>query len=126
MSAFEKVAHEGAVWECLYECSSAELFRKFQMRIHRLASSAHYLVTNSLVIARPHATTPAAGMEDYLSPDAVITMCMHCRCSRRTAPPERWDFVPAHLDRNLANISHGLCPVCLEYFYPKPEENCGG
>ncbi len=121
MQAFETVEREGSVWECLYECSSPQRFRKFQMRIHLLAPSGWFLVTNSLLIERPHAATISSGLEDFVNPDGIVTVCMHCRCSRRAAPPEQWDFVPAHLDRNLSNISHGLCPLCLEYFYPKSE-----
>jgi len=122
LSAFEKVAREKTVWECLYECSSPQLFRKFLMRIHLLSPSGWYLVTNSRVIERPHATAVVTGLEDYLNSDGLINMCMHCRCSRRRSAPEQWDFVPAHLDRGLSNVSHSLCPVCLEYFYPKPED----
>jgi len=119
LQAFEKVARQASVWECLYECSSPELFRKFQMRIHLLEPSGWFLVTNSLVIERRHDSVVTTGLEDYKTADSIITVCMHCRCSRRVTPPPRWDFVPAHLDRNLSNISHGLCPVCSEYFYPK-------
>lgn len=121
LQAFEQVAHSGTVWDCLYECSSPQLFRKFQMRIHPLRPEGWYLVTNTLVIEKPHTATVTSGLEGYVNCDGQITVCSHCRSSRHADRPEQWDFVPVHLERNLANISHGLCPICLEYFYPKPK-----
>ncbi|HEX8816387.1 MAG TPA: hypothetical protein VF753_12875 [Terriglobales bacterium] len=121
-AAFEQVERDRTAWECQYECSSPQLFRKFRMQIQSLGPFG-YLVRNSLVVERPHAPSSVSEPGDYVSADSIISLCMHCRCSRRIVPPYRWDFVPAHLDRNLTNISHALCPVCLEYFYPKaPDE----
>jgi hypothetical protein len=119
--AFDKVERERAAWECLYECSSPALFRKFRMQI-QILDTFGYLVRNSLVIERPHDSSSLPEGVEYLNADSIISMCMHCRCSRRTTPPFHWDFVPAHLERGVKNISHSLCPVCLEYFYPKVEE----
>ena len=119
--AFEQARQSGKVWEYVYECSSPNVFREFQMRIHPLTPSGWYLVTNPIVIERPHPKTVTKGLARYLRRDGVITMCSHCRCSRQTESPEQWDFVPAYLEPHLTNVSHGLCPICLEYFYPKPE-----
>ena len=119
LHAFETVAREKTVWQCFYECSSPDVFRKFQMRVHPLARSGWYLVINNLVNEHPHSAPIVGGLHDYVNSDGMITICMHCRCSRRATPPERWDFVPAYLDRTLTHVTHGLCPLCLEYFYPK-------
>ena len=126
LRAFEQARLSEKVWECVYECSSPDLFRKFRMRIHPLAPSGWFMVTNPLMVESPHASTITAGIERYVQVDGSIIMCSHCRCSRRASPPEHWDFVPAYLEPHLTNISHGLCPVCMEYFYPKPEDYAGG
>ena len=120
-AAFERVERESLVWECLYECSSPQLFRKFRMQIHPVAP-AGYLVRNSLAIERPHVLSAISGVPEYVNSDSIIILCMHCRCSKRSTAPFHWDFVPAHLERGLANVSHSLCPVCLEYFYPKAQD----
>jgi hypothetical protein len=122
MHAFAQAKKSGEVRECLYECSSPHAFRKFQMRIHPLQDERCYLITNSLVIERPHTEPVTVGLAGYLNTRGMIAMCSHCRCCRRVLPPERWDFVPAYLGREVTNISHGLCPVCLQYFYPRHEE----
>ncbi len=121
LRAFDQATQSGKVWECVYECSSPNVFRKFQMRIHPLSPSHWYLITNPIVIERPHTSAVTAALERYLGPDGFITMCSHCRSSRKTGGPEQWDFVPAHLAPHLTNITHGMCPICLEYFYPRPD-----
>jgi hypothetical protein len=123
--AFEQATQSETVWECLYECSSPQLFRKFRMRIHPLAPAGWHLITNARVIERPHHRPVTVGLEDYVNSNAQITVCSHCRCSRRAVPPEpeQWDFVPTHLERHMGNVSHGLCRVCLDYFYPEPHDS---
>jgi hypothetical protein len=121
LQAIDQVARTGAVWEWIYECSSPELFRKFQMRVQPLQREG-WLVTNARLVERPHADAVHTGLHAYANQHGLITICSHCRRSRQTDCPAEWDFVPAHLDRTLTNISHGLCPLCLEYFYPKELE----
>jgi PAS domain-containing protein len=120
LQAFDQAEKSGTAWECLYECSSPQMFRRFQMRIHPLRPPGWALVTNALTIERPHTEAVTGGLEAYIDSHAQITVCSHCRRSRRADRPDQWDFVPTHLEPNLSNISHGLCPICLEYFYPKP------
>ncbi len=121
LHAIDQVARTGSAWEWVYECSSPDLFRKFQMRVQPLQGEG-WLVTNARLVERPHADIVRYGLDAYANEHGLITICSHCRRSRRIDRPTEWDFVPAHLDRTLTNISHGLCPLCLEYFYPKELE----
>ena len=121
LQAFNLVCQTGAEWNWLYQCSSPQVFRNFRMRIQPLRPTGWLLISNARVVERPHSIPVAYGLQSYVSVDGQITMCSHCRCSRKTDQPSQWDFVPAHFDSNLENISHGLCPVCLEYFYPNRE-----
>jgi len=118
--AFESVAAGGPVWVKTYECSSPDVFRTFQMRIHLLDRPPRwFLVTNPLVVERPHHRI-SVGSEQYFR-DGIVTICSHCRCARRNTTPEQWDFVPEYLvlaGRDALLVSHGLCPVCAAYFYP--------
>lgn len=119
--AFRKVLSAGEVWEQSYECSSPHMLRMFRMRIHLFTPQNWFLVTNTLLserslgkVAEPHAAT-------YVDPDGLMTICAHCRCSRRVCDPNQWDFVPEylHLKRDSGTkVSHALCPICRVYFYP--------
>ena len=117
-AAFKKVTRESVVWEWVYECSSPERFRKFLMRVHPIEPDGWFLVTNNILVEEDHAGGPGGPLMDYVDAAGQIRVCVHCRCSKRTAAPERWDFVPANLKREVENVTHGLCPICKGYFYP--------
>lgn len=119
-NAFQQVRSTGRVWEHLYECSSPTLFRIYRMRIHLLKPQDWFIVTNTLVIQRAHENPVTADLNVYADANGIVTMCAHCRCSRRLDNPHQWDFVPEYLERrteSTVRVSHGLCPVCYSYFY---------
>jgi hypothetical protein len=118
--AFRSVGETGRVWSKSYQCSSPGQFREYRMRMHPLRHLDWFLVSNALVVSSPYESASAASHETYFN-GGVITMCAHCRCSRRCCSPDRWDFVPEYLQFKgweLLKVSHGLCPICQAYFYP--------
>ena len=59
--------------------------------------------------------------ELYRDRDGTIVMCSNCRKTRRVGvAPETWDWVAALVANQPAGVSHGLCKICLEYYYPFP------
>lgn len=109
-------------WEHDYECSSPEVFRLFHMRVLPLANS-YLLVENSLKVERPHGSERPAMpsyQAPYLNEHGILTMCAHCRRTRRidTGEVPIWDWVPAFLTEPPGRVSHGLCRNCRSYFYP--------
>lgn len=116
--AFRKVLSTGRVWEESYQCSSPAVFRIFRMRIHLLKPQNWFIVTNPLLVERPHTKTAPADAHTYVNADGFVTTCAHCRCARRLDDPGQWDFVPEYLrPESSVKVSHGLCPVCRAYFY---------
>lgn len=118
--AFQQVLSTGKVWEHSYECSSPTVFREFRMRIHLLKPQNWFVVTNPLSFERPHTRTARAEANTYVTANGLVTMCAHCRCSRRLDNPDQWDFVPDYLQLSSVSalkVSHGLCPICRAYFY---------
>src|SRR5579872_1716655 len=78
----EQVRRTGQVWQHVYQCSSPQKFRKLRMRTH-LLNSGWLLVTNTLVVEMAHLNIVPGKQDAYTSADGMITMCSHCRCSRR-------------------------------------------
>ena len=118
---FRNVLSTGRAWGHSYECSSPTLFRMFRMRIHLLKPQNWFVVTNALTVERSHARMAAADPNAYVDANGLITICAHCRCSKRVDSPDQCDFVPEYLQPRLESavkVSHGLCPVCRAYFYP--------
>ena len=125
---FRGVQETGNVWEHDFECSSPKQFRQFHMRVTRLAAN-HTLVENSLRVERQHgAERPAMAPSEhvYATVDGTVTMCMHCRRTKRaTEFPERlneladmvWDWVPSFVEKPPNCVSHGLCRMCYPEFF---------
>ena len=117
--AFRAVRQTGQTWEHCYECSSPELFRRFRMRVLFLPESDIVLVISSLEIECPHGPERQPRVFDpvfYQNRDGLISMCSSCRRTRQADAPESWDWVPHLIEKMPRNVSHGLCPVCLDYF----------
>jgi CheY-like chemotaxis protein len=50
----------------------------------------------------------------------ILPICMHCQKIRNDQ--ESWQKIDSYIQEHTdAHFSHGLCPDCLEEFYPKSE-----
>jgi hypothetical protein len=105
-----------------YECSSPDIYRTFRLILFpQNRTETGYALVHSLRVEEP-----IAGRRPVLAPGAAYHLpgqpalvCSHCRRTRRVEAPERWDWVPAYLTPGAEIVSHGLCPVCRQYHYPK-------
>ncbi len=106
-----------------YECSSPEHFRLFNQRVYPLGERSGLVVLNSLVtevrhdpVARPpQAADPAV----YRDVRGLVHQCVHCRRILRQEGTLEWDWVPAWVAAPPPEVTHGFCPVCLDYYYPR-------
>lgn len=99
-----------------YECSSATMFRLYRMQIYPLAQG--FAVINSLRVEHPHDRTPMEPDDAmYKTSAGLIRMCSNCRRINRRSDAAAWDWVPAYIDRANEKVTHGVCPLCLEYYY---------
>jgi hypothetical protein len=103
-----------------FHCSSPQVERLMRMQVYRLRSAPALLVVCSLLVERPHrwpAEDPVEAV--YRSELGVVVMCSNCRRTRRAGVrPDTWDWVPGFLVEPPEAVSHGICNVCLEYYYP--------
>jgi hypothetical protein len=124
LNAYSSAQIQRQPWEHEFECSSPEMYRAFRMRVFPLRLSS-LLVENSLLVERLHGAdreAAEANAAQYVSENGILTMCCHCRRTRRIAsekPFETWDWVPDFLVNPPGAVSHGLCRMCYAYFYPR-------
>lgn len=106
-----------------YECSSAEVFRKFVMMAYPLRAGAQMglVVVHSLKAEWLHVDTAPTSMPPtaqlYTQSTGLIRQCMHCRRVHRADESDSWDWVPAWVREPQDNVTHSLCAVCLEHYY---------
>ena len=94
-------------WRHVFECSSPQLFRSFQMR-----------VVNTLLREEPHKEQARDRIACYTDADGIATMCSNCRRAEHLSHPGRWDFIPALLALNGVLVRPGLCSFCFHYHRP--------
>ena len=59
----------------------------------------------------------AAALKHVKTLQGIIPICMHCHKIR--ADEEAWHRLEAYIeDHSDAHFSHGICPECLEKYYP--------
>lgn len=126
---YERRWHEvmlsGEPWDHTYEASSPEHYRLFRARAVPVRAGG-ILVTNTQAIDRPHdAFRDPAGrpwLESlYADGRGAVTMCGHCRRVRRR-DGKTWDWIPRLLVDARREVTHTLCPVCLDHYYPPQED----
>jgi hypothetical protein len=110
---FAQVATQRHPWDCDYECSSADVYRLFRMRIYPLDEG--FGIVHALRIQEPYYGHASAPDDAYLE-EGLIAMCAYCRKVRHR-PTGRWDWVPAYVSQRLPNISHGMCPGCASHYW---------
>lgn len=115
---FARCLTERRPWEHEYECSSAELMRKFHMTVYPLGTSEGLLAVHSLVLETPHTEIGLPPVDSrYRSSDGVLVQCCHCRRIRRGDQENSWDWVPLWVKEPPPKTSHGFCPTCFRFYY---------
>ncbi len=107
-------------WQHVYECSSDLTLRWFHMAVYPLVQSSGLLFVHSLVVEEPIPASNAQPPLDahYRRVDGFIRQCSYCRRVERADRPEAWDWVPKWVKRPPPRTTHGICPVCDNYYLP--------
>jgi hypothetical protein len=104
-----------------YECSSADLFRRFMMTLYPLGKGEGLLVVNSLVVEGPHdpgeRKSHPPDLASYVADDGYVRQCANCRRVKSIREPNRWDWVPAWVEKPPLHTSHTFCDVCFAHYY---------
>jgi hypothetical protein len=116
LRAFQAAQSSRVPFAVDYECSEPDTYRLFRMQIFPLLPEG-YAVVHSLRVEHPHKDPGLGPSEIYRGAEGIITMCAHCRRTRRATEPTVWDWVPEYLRSKTLRVSHGLCPPCHHYFY---------
>lgn len=120
-SKYARCLAESCPWQHIYECSSAETYRRFHMKVFPLGNAEGLLFVHSLVDESPgNFPGESPQTERYLHPRGLLIQCCHCRRFRRNEPATAWDWVSAWVKRMPAKVSHGICETCAGFYYGGP------
>lgn len=104
------------------ECNSAELHREVMSHFVPVLRGTRDVVGVGVVCSVLRVSPLGAVYQPappdealYRGPSGLLRMCSNCRRVARVGPePVRWDFVPAWVAARRVDVTHGLCPTCME------------
>lgn len=116
---YRSALQTGETWQHTYECSTPILYRRFRMQVSKLEGLKALVVTNFLEIECSHSADrkpKVAESKVYLSAEGFLAMCSNCRRVRQAITSDTWDWVPEYLQNPGAEVSHGICSICIHQF----------
>ncbi|HBP86331.1 MAG TPA: hypothetical protein PKK23_18580 [Nitrospirales bacterium] len=128
-ACLEDGRNQSRPYQLVYECSSAETFRKYLMTLYALRRDEGLLVVNALVQERPRGPSALKEPQEirlsdiYSDKNGIIHQCAHCRKVKNVKHQNRWDWVSECVDTVPPNIRHDLCPFCFDYYYPAARDS---
>ncbi|XOV91079.1 MAG: hypothetical protein ACFHWX_12800 [Bacteroidota bacterium] len=121
---YQKSLSENVPWTFEYKCSTPSIFRAYQQRTYPIVESECIVILNSLIAERPirevftHDHEP--NEEIYLQTNGLIYQCSNCRRTQQSKDSEKWDWVSKYIEKMSLKISHGICPLCFDYYWKYP------
>jgi len=115
---FQRALLHNEPFHLSYECSSANVYRQFSMRLRPTPAQDGLIVIHSLLtearLPREAAERAALGAR-YTDARGIIVQCSACG---RVRLPETasWHWAPG-LGTQRPNLSHGICPTCHFQYY---------
>lgn len=116
--AYLRALESGNRFDQDFECSSPDTFRLYHQTAYPLPTRAGLCITNHITRLRPHASETWSPVVEYRTAEGIVVQCQHCDKLRHPKEPTRWDWVPEAVAMRHPDVSHGLCPYCLEHYYP--------
>ncbi|QQR91000.1 MAG: hypothetical protein IPJ88_04515 [Myxococcales bacterium] len=109
----------GEPWSHTYQCSSASTYREFHKLVYPLTGRAGLLIVHSLNCeASIEERVFEHDLASLADEQGVVMQCSHCRRIRVPGENDLWVWVPRWVTQSPVNASHGLCQLCLDFYYP--------
>lgn len=121
LDAYKEVLSTGKNWTQEYECSSPETYRMYHQTAYPFKNGKGLIIVNVLSVRIPMDQTErivnGATENSYTNQDGLIVQCSNCRYTERADKAETWDWVPDLVKQMPENMSHTICPICLDYYW---------
>ena len=116
--AYTKALKENTPFEQTYECSSPQEYRLYHQTAYPLVAGHGLVISNHLVKKLQHDQEAVVFNKQFVDVRGLITQCQNCRKVRDPQHPDRWYWVPSLVKDCLDNVSHGICPRCMDHYFP--------
>lgn len=116
--AFRESFAARRIFEQEYECSSPAEYRLMRLRALPITDGGLLLEHSCVVHQTREWLTSAPVAASYRDEQGVILQCSNCRRVRR-ADHQGWDWVAAWVAQPPPHCSHGICKVCVGFYWGK-------
>ena len=116
---FQHALQRNQKWNHSYECSSPEVYRKFNMQVQPTSGRDGLIVIHSLIVEAPLGGGLAGGealTAHYTDARGLIVQCSSCGRIREPSSSS-WHWAPGLVGVERENLSHGICPTCNFQYY---------
>lgn len=118
---FMRCLREDRRWEHLYDCSSPDRYRLFQMTAYPLQNAEGILITHAARIdyacdrGQGVAPDPAAFVDSH----GLLHQCSYCRKVQRQNEQPQWQWVHEWAVQSPKNTSHSVCEACYGFYFSR-------
>lgn len=113
---------KGRRWSHDFDCSGRCKTCRYRIEVLPLEARRGLLVAHKALIECPHAFAPCCAsrqdVSNYQDDHGLVVQCVYCRRVRALDDPQRWDLVPAWVERTPDHASGGLCETCARLHFP--------
>jgi hypothetical protein len=117
-SKYRHAIENNTTFEQQYECSRPSTFRVFHQTAYPLNGGTGLVITHHLAVEKPHEENAETFSTRFLNEYGIVTQCQNCRKIQDPQHKRSWYWVPSLVEQPLANVSHGICVPCMDYYYP--------
>ncbi|MEZ5278704.1 MAG: PAS domain-containing protein [Opitutaceae bacterium] len=115
---YHRCLEDGRPYGALYGGEAGRVYRWYRETIQPLHDRSGLLVTHHLLQTIRRSEASRFQPEVHRSSDGLVLQCCHCQRVRNCLKSGLWEWLP---DLALAcpdsDISHGLCPRCVDAYY---------
>ena len=114
---YRRCLTEDMPYAALYGCATPQFFGWYRESVTPLGSGDGLLVTHHLLELIRRNAASSFDQELHRGEEGLVLQCCHCERIRNAGGDNLWDWVPDLPDDLGLDVSHGLCPQCLDTYY---------
>jgi hypothetical protein len=108
---------EGETHAAVYGFATPRVYLWYKESVKPLREGVGLIVNHRRLRSIKVSEAPSFDPNRHLSPDELVLQCCHCDRVRNYLEKELWEWVPDLPVEPTIQLSHGLCPHCLDTYY---------
>lgn len=114
---YSRCLNEEMPYAALYGCATPKSFGWYRESVSPLAKGDGLLITHHLLELTRRSAAAVYDEKVHRGEDGLVLQCCHCERIRNYARKNHWDWLPDLPADPGLELSHGLCPHCLDTYY---------